>query len=213
MRRSPKLIASLALLMAPVAYSQTPAAVFAPGVISTSAQEGPFAFSPDGQTVYLTRFDAGARLPNFFVSRLLRGRWGAPERVTFPEGAAPGPFSFSPDGKTLYYTHQPDSKGISRLWAAERDGAGWKNVRPLGGALEKWDTNQTSPSATADGMLYFTSDRRHHSGDWDVYRSALKDAVYQEAELIGGGRYAGISTAQAVEDLLFSPLTRARGIA
>lgn len=177
-------------------YSQVPAAVLAPGVISTTAYEGPFAFTPDGRTIYFTRLGPGMKSPGFFASHLQDGKWADPKPVQFPEGASPAPFCFSPDGGKLYYTHAAETNGHSRLWLAERDGEGWKNARPLGGVFEKWEGDQTSPSLTADGTLYFAANRPGHSGGWDIYRSALKDGQYQEPERLGGERYGRISTLQ-----------------
>ena len=179
------------------------AGVFAPGVISTRAHEGPFAFTPDGQTIYFTRFAAGMTRPEFFVSHRREGRWSEAQRAAMPEGALPAPLSFSPDGGKLFYTHAKEGKGRARLWVAERDGDGWKNARPVGGALEKWDADQVSPSVTSDGTLYFSSNPRG-SGSWNIYRSALKDGQYEEPELLGAPRYERISTTSPEEAVTVS---------
>ena len=50
---------------------------------------------------------------------------------------------------------------------AEKEGDGWKNARPLGGVFENWEGDQASPSVTADGTLYFTSNRAAGVGGWD----------------------------------------------
>ena len=65
------------------------AGVFAPGVISSRAYEGPFAFTPDGQTIYFTRFAAGMMHPEFFVSHRREGRWSEAQRAAMPEGCPP----------------------------------------------------------------------------------------------------------------------------
>ncbi len=170
------------------------AAVFAPKIVSTPAHEGPFAFTPDGRTIYFTRLAAGMSSPGFFTSSLEDGRWTEPKPAAFPAGAAPGPFSISPDGARLYFTHLPDSRRRSRLWVAERNGKKWENARPLGGAFEKWDADQTSPSVTSDGTLYFVSNQQSRGEGWDIYRSVLKDGQYAEPEVLSGRRYGRIST-------------------
>jgi Tol biopolymer transport system component len=121
----------LALVLTQGANAQPAAAVFAPGIVSTSAHEGPFALAPDGKTVYFIRFAAGMLSPAFFVSHERGGRWNEPGQIALPEGAGTAPFSLSPDGAKLYYTHTPDSRNRSRLWVADRDGDSWKNARPL----------------------------------------------------------------------------------
>ncbi len=192
--KSPTL-AICALILVQGAHAQPSAAVFAPGVVSTSAHEGPFAFTPDGKTLYFVRLAAGMLRPGLFVSHQQAGRWGEPKQIAFPEGASAAPFSLSPDGAKIYCTHSPDSQNRSRLWVADRDAETWKNARPLGGALAKWDGDQASPSVTSDGTLYFTSNRPGGSGGWDIYRSALRNGEYREPELMGGGRNRRISTA------------------
>jgi Tol biopolymer transport system component len=172
------------------------AEVFAPDVISSAAHEGPFTFTPDGKTIYFVRLAAGMVRPKFFSSHLRDGRWTEPEPARFPEGAAPNPFFISSDGERLYYTHMPDAARRSRLWVADRDGEGWKNARPIGGALDTWDADQISPSVASDGTLYFTSSRAGGSGGWDIYRSVLKDGQYGEPQLLGGRGFARVSTPQ-----------------
>jgi hypothetical protein len=161
--------------------------------VSSPAYEGPFAVTPDGQTVYFTRLVAGTDRPRFLVSHRRDGRWTAPDAAIMPEGILPSPFSFSPDGSKLFYTHAKDSDGRARVWVADSDASAWKNARPAGGALSKWDGDQVSPSVTGDGTLYFCSHPRG-SESWDVYRSALKDGQYAEPELLGAPRYQRISS-------------------
>lgn len=188
---------SLATLCLGLALAGPPAdgaRLFAPGAVSTGAHEGPFAFTPDGQTVYFLRLAAGMARPRFFVSHRVNGTWGAAAPATFPADAALAPFSLSADGTKLYYTHAPDASGRSRLWVADRDGDGWKNPRPAGGALDQWDGDQYSPSIAADGTLYFTSRRAQGAGGWDVYRAALEGGQYAEPKLLGGRPYQRIST-------------------
>jgi len=185
----------LFVLVSPLnARAQETPSLFAPGTISTSAHEGPFAFTPDGRTVYFVRYAASMARPGFFISRLEDGRWSDPQPAAMPDGIAPGPLCFSPDARRLFFTHLPDSANRSRLWVADRVGGGWDTPRPVGGALEEWDGDQLSPSVTSDATLYFVSNRNRDSGGWDVYRSVLRDGVYQEPELIGARRFRGVST-------------------
>jgi len=169
------------------------AGALAPGVVSTPAQEGPFAVTPDGQTIYFTRFAVGMSRPEFFVSHRRNAQWTEAVRANMPDGALPAPFSFSPDGARLFYTHAKDSHGRARIWVADRDADGWKNARPAGGALELWDADQISPSVTSDGTLYFSSSPK---GSSDIYRSVLKDGQYAEPELLGAPRYQRISSSR-----------------
>ena len=174
-----------------------------PGAISSKAHEGPFAVTPEGQTIYFTRFAAGMTRPEFFVSHRRDGRWTEARPAALPEGALPAPFSFSPDGSKLFYTHSKKGNDRVRVWVAERDGDGWKNERPAGGALEKWDGDQVSPCVTADGTLYFSSNPRGDAA-WDIYRSVLKDGHYAEPELLGAPQYERISSPRPEQDVAVS---------
>jgi peptidoglycan-associated lipoprotein len=94
------------------------ATLFAPGVISTLAHEGSFAFTPDGRTIYFTRFAPGMTAPKFFVSHLVEGHWSEPTQALMPQGVAASPLCISPDGQRLYFTHERDASGRARLWTA-----------------------------------------------------------------------------------------------
>ncbi len=189
-------LAVTGLLCVSLANAAGPEArVFAPGVVSTGADEGPFGFTPDGLTIYFSRFTAGMVAPKFFVSHLADGHWSEPREANLPDGIAVGPLCFSPDGGRLFYTHAREGRGRASIWVAERKGDAWNDARPLGGVFEKWDADQASPSLTADGTLYFTSNHAGGAGGWDIYRSRLKEGQYQEPELLAHGRFRRISTA------------------
>ncbi len=200
---------ALLLLLAAVSEAsdpaQRPSTEFASGIVSTPAHEGPFALTPDGQTIYFTRFVAGTLAPEFFVSHRRDGQWTAASSAAFPAGVAAEPFSISPDGQRLFYTHVTEASGRSRLWVAERNGEGWANAGPLPGAIEEWSANQYSPSVAADGTLYFTSKKASGSGGWDIYRSALTGGQYAEPVLLGGGPYSRLSTMQHEKSVTVAP--------
>ncbi len=195
----------LALLPAPLAYSQSHASVLAPGVISTPAHEGPFAFSPDGHTIYFTRFAPGMISPAFLVSHLENGRWSEPVPAAFPEGASAAPFVLSSDGSKLIFTHTRDSKYRSKLWIADRDGEQWKNARPFGDATEKLDGDQTSPSLASDGTLYFTARLSGVGSGWNVHRATPRNGAYTDSQAMTEDRYNRISTSLNETSVAVSP--------
>src|SRR6266496_5245653 len=71
---------------APAATEGLAPRLFAPGVISTEADEVGAAFAPDGRTLSFTRRSPTTSTPTvsvIFFSRLANGRWGTPEVASF----------------------------------------------------------------------------------------------------------------------------------
>lgn len=74
-----------------------------------------------------------------------------------------------------------------------------------------WDGELELEDAETGGRLKVQVDpsaRRRYTQAFDEYAGAI-----QKLALRNGGRYAGICTAQPVEDVIFGPLVRARGVA
>lgn len=74
-----------------------------------------------------------------------------------------------------------------------------------------WDGELELEDAETGGRLKVQVDpsaRRRYTQAFDEYAAAI-----QKLALRNGGRYAGICTAQPVEDVIFGPLVRARGVA
>ena len=71
--------------------------------------------------------------------------------------------------------------------------------------------NWSCEDAETGGRLKVQFDqaaRAQYTQAFDEYAAAI-----QKLALRNGGRYAGISTAQPVEEVIFGPLIRARGVA
>jgi len=74
-----------------------------------------------------------------------------------------------------------------------------------------WDGELELEDAETGGRLkvqFDPSARTRYTQAFDDYAAAI-----QRLALRNGGRYAGVSTAQPVEDVVFGPLMRARGVA
>ncbi|HEY7089596.1 MAG TPA: hypothetical protein VH518_15975 [Tepidisphaeraceae bacterium] len=192
------------LLAAVLAHAAPPAApysvagtvmeprVFAEGVVSTEDDEIGGAFSPDGTEFYFSRLVQYTTLPRLgimCVSRFRDGKWTTPEALPFSGKYLDYPPRFSPDGKRLLFASSrplPDgTRGRIRIWEVERTGSGWGEPRPLPPPINApevfWNID---PSETADGTLYFTSDRGE-GGSSHIYRSRRVDGNYTEPEKLG----------------------------
>lgn len=168
-----------------------PAEVFAPGTISTEAEEYRIVFDLDGRTAYFGRsqeFFPVARQSTIMLSRRAGGGWSA---------ATPAPFSgthsdldpfITPDGRKLFFSSIRPVDGVARtdvdLWVVLRRPGGWGEPRNLGAVNSGSD--ELFPSVAADGTLFFASDRAGGLGGFDLYRSRPRpDGSYGPAENLG----------------------------
>lgn len=146
--------------------------LFAPGVISsTTADEYGLAFSPSGDTLYLTRREPGEKQQVYLSYRENR-RWSDPVPAPWSdnrdEGAAP-----SPDGRYVvfasYRTTGPPKNEEAlmdmNLWRVDVTTNGWSAPYPLPGGVNQdrpagtpWAIGyEAGPVLTADGNLYYWS--------------------------------------------------------
>jgi hypothetical protein len=156
---------------------------------SSDADEGRLVFSVDGKSAYFHR--ATGSVLALYESRKIGGVWTAPALLPF---GVPGVVEFDPfltiDGKTLYYTsYRGIDGGAPRpdgdIWKVTRTASGWGTPVHLGPEVNT-DANEFFPSVTADGALYFNSDRDDGVGAWDIYRAARQGGGFDPAEPIPG---------------------------
>jgi hypothetical protein len=166
--------------------------VFAGETISTVDDEIGGAFSPDGTEFYFSRLAPYTTLPRLgllCVSRYSDGRWGVPEALAFSGQYLDYPPKLDVGGKRMLFASSrplPDgSRGAIRIWEVERTASGWGEPRPLPAPVNlagsSWNAD---PSLTADGTLYFSSDRGG-PGTLHIYRSRFTDGKYAEPEKLG----------------------------
>ena len=151
------------------------------------------AFSPDGRTIYFAQSECSPIWD--CPQRLMRSRrthrgWSAPETVRLPaEGRVDWP-SVTTDGRTLLFSwasprarHNGQNVDVDfDLYALDLtdtnavpvpfDAADINRIR--GGAIRKtrFVHNETAPSLTSDGDLYFWTERLDGMGERDVYIAA-----------------------------------------
>lgn len=161
--------------------------LFAPGVLSTESMEhGPAVFSPGGLAVYWTRAggDGGGRIMSM---KLEDGRWTPPRSLDLSGRLNEEMPGLSPDGQRLFFdVEDPDRARRYGLWQADREGTGWGGARPLGPAVNSGGEN-SQPSISSDGTLYFSSGRDGGQGGFDLYRSRFEGGRYLPPENLGPG--------------------------
>ncbi len=138
--------------------------MFAPGSISSDDEVYRVTFSRDGETAYFARgtgFFPQSRRATILESRLVDGSWSAPVPASF-SGTYPDIDPWvSPDGERLYFSSIRPVDGVERR--APRSGA---SIGPATGgepvhiAEVGSDNDELGASVSADGVLWFASDRQ-----------------------------------------------------
>lgn len=159
--------------------------VFAPGIISTDAQEFSSSFSPDGKEFYFTRNQV-IKYHTIMVSVKDSSGWTKPE----PFAATKDLDAFEPcvsaDGKRIYFVSSAQTEGQQMpsmdLWFVERTDSGWSEpVKP--GA--PFNPNKAMfASTTLEGTLY-TTYGPEGPPTADIARSKLINGVFQDYEVLG----------------------------
>src|ERR1041384_3078724 len=168
------------------------ARMFGEGTISTVEDEVGGSFSPDGTAFYFSRMVAYTTLPRLglmCVSHYRDGHWTTPEALPFSGKYLDYPPKFDSTGKKLLFASSrplPDgTRGGIKIWEVERTASGWGDPHPLPAPVNApnsyWNAD---PSESADGTLYFSSDRGGPDG-LHIYRTRLVDGKYSEPEKLG----------------------------
>ncbi len=172
-----------------LANQTTEPAIFAEGIISTRDYESSITFAPDGQVAYFVKSTPDLSFRVILVSRFEQGKWTTPEVAPFSGQYSDTDPCFSPDGTKLYFASRRPIEGSAQksdfdLWVVEKTNSGWNEPQHLGAPVNT-ASQETSPSATANGSLYFSSNRSGGKGAADIYRSRLIEGKYGAPENVG----------------------------
>jgi peptidoglycan-associated lipoprotein len=148
------------------------------GELNTEVDEGIISFSPDGQTMYLTR---ARREPNtsttveIYTSQRSDAKWSAPVKFDIIKDtiSAVGHPAVSPDGNWLYFSSDmPGGSGGKDLWRV--------SIKDRLGSLEnlgEWINtagDEMFPYVRTDSILYFASNGHPGYGGLDLFKAELK---------------------------------------
>ncbi len=149
----------------------------AAGELNTEFDEGIVSFTPDGQTMYLTK--ARRELNSnttveIYTSQRSDAQWSTPVKyeITSDTISAVGHPAVSPDGTYLYFaSDMPGGFGGKDIWRV--------NLKDRVGSLENLGPqintagDEVFPSMRADTLLYFSSDGHPGFGGLDIFKARL----------------------------------------
>jgi Tol biopolymer transport system component len=163
--------------------------LFGPGVISTRDAEANASLTPDENTVYFSKHNPGWGHITIVLAHRKGGHWTKPEVASFSGLRKDTDPRVSPDGEKLFFaSNRPTDGGDTPkkdydLWYVERTAAGrWGEPKHIGSPVNS-DGNESYPSVTRDGTLYFESSRAEHPGI-HIYHSHLVNGEYSQPELL-----------------------------
>lgn len=145
------------------------------GELNTEFDEGIVAFSPDAQTMYLTKARRELNAPTsveIYTSTRSDAKWSAPVKfeITADTLSTFGHPAVSPDGEYLYFvSDMPGGYGGKDIWRIslkERQGS----LVNLGPNINT-EGNDDFPYVRSDGSLYFSSDGHPGMGGLDIFRA------------------------------------------
>ncbi len=193
--------------------------IFAEGVISTRDYESSITFAPDGKAAYFVKSSPDLSLRVIVVSHFEKGKWNTPEVALFSGQYSDTDPCFSPDGTKLYFASRRPIQGTAPkadfdLWVVQKTGSGWNEPRRLAAPVNT-ESQEISPSVTADGTLYFSSNRDGGKGAADIYRATLVAGNYA-VEVVGdaintAGPELQVFVSPAEDILIFAAIGRPDG--
>lgn len=158
------------------------ATIFAPSVISTGDDDAHVTFAPDGRHVYFLKNRPDFTHWTIAVVEWEGGGWGRPRVAPFSGRWAEGDISFAPDGASAYFVSMrpvgegADARADTDIWRLRRGRDGWgqpEHVEELSSDGFEW-----YPNMTADGWLYFGSERAlgnlGKTGTSDLWRARIE---------------------------------------
>ena len=147
------------------------------GELNTEFDEGIVSFTPDGQTMYLTkaRRELNAHTGvEIFTSQRSDAKWSAPVKyeITADTLSSYGHPAVSPDGNWLYFSSDmPGGQGGKDIWRV--------NLKERAGSLEnlgEWINtpgDDMFPYMRTDSVMYFASNGHPGYGGLDIFRAEM----------------------------------------
>lgn len=176
---------------------------FLPGIVCSDSLDFNAAFSPDGKRFYFSRSSKGKWM--IYMTELSDGSWSKPALAPFTETRYSQADPFITGDGTLYYIsnrprHIGDTIPDYDIWLVRPQGDGsW--TKPINPEAVNSDSTEYYVSCSANGNLYFASNRAGTLGSHDIYLSRYENGVYTIPENLG----PAVNSEQMEHDPMISP--------
>ncbi len=163
--------------------------------LANNYNEGPVAFSNDGEWVVFTRNifengirqvpEAGGTLAMYIAEVDVNGTWKNIKALPFNRaGFSAGYPTFSADGKLLYFaSNRAGGFGGWDLYSSFKTANGWSVPQNLGPVVNT-PGDEISPNIDG-GTLYFSSDYHHGFGGMDIFRAEQRNGGWNDVFHLG----------------------------
>jgi hypothetical protein len=185
------LAAGLALAAASGLGAEGRVTPWKPAGISSPQWESHPAFDPVNRDFYFVRSSPKFEGWRLLVSHCTAAGWSEPRPPAFADpGAAEADPWFTPDGGTLYFISARKFAGKKGndldIWRVTRQGEGWGPPERLPDPVNSEKT-EWFPRLSADGRLYFGSNRDGGLGGNDIWRATTQPDGRWAVENLGPG--------------------------
>ena len=161
---------------------------FAPGIIL--AMHSGVTFSPDAKEIYWAGALSVDDPRRILFVRMENNRWTNPTPVSFSDERFTDDCPVvSPDGTRMFFnSNRPLDEGGrpggERVWHSTRSGTEWSQPQPLDPAVNSKHLHWQA-SVSANGNLFFGSERKPCFGRDDIFRAVLENGAYPTVENLG----------------------------
>jgi hypothetical protein len=165
--------------------------VFAPGIISTRANEHSFpAFSPDGSEVFWSAYNDAGDFQTIYHMKQLDGVWTAPAVAEFSGEVAEGNVAFNHAGDKIFFssdaamTAEGKSDMRADIWFRQKGPEGWSEKKNVGAPLNTKEM-EFFPYLTRNNVMYLQGTLKGVQNDFGIFRSEFKDGHFSEKVPLG----------------------------
>lgn len=172
-------------------YPSDSAIIFAPDIISTQFHEHSFpAISPGGDLIlwnsgFLNNYTYSFPFRILYVQKQ-NGSWTNPAYFHSDFFFETSCASFSPNGRKIFFCGDTAKNKENRnadIWYSEKVNKKWSAPKQVSGKVNT-PKRESQVSVTSDGTLYFLGFLEGVKNNYGIYRSRLKDGMYQEPEAL-----------------------------
>jgi hypothetical protein len=137
-------------------------------------------FSENGNELYLSVTDQNWRYVGILYSKLEKDQWSQFDTVEFTRDGRDGGEAFLFD-QSLYFVSFRHNKKVRQtdIYKVEKNGNQWTEATRLPEPINS-TANEWHPSLTANGDMYFATERFNARFQADIYKSIFADGHFKE---------------------------------